>query len=98
MVWTESGKIFLANYQVSSTSHDDIDTVPGAGGRSMVAGFDVASDSSTFFKEGTLYNGYSRALVYKNYCASCPNLFIGGSIYANGSWQLLITRLTETGV
>ena len=81
LIWTSSGKIFMANYQVSSTSHDAINTVPGAGGRPMIVGYDVATDSIDFFKElDVRFNGYSAALAYRNYCTGCANLFVGGSM------------------
>ena len=44
----------------------------------MVGSYNVAEKSMNWVNEQSQYFGYSMALVYKNYCTGCANLFVGG--------------------
>ena len=74
-------------------------------GRMMIGAFNPTTVSFDWLMEQEEYFGHAGALVYKNYCATCANLFVGGSndwshITDNGQdkrWTLAIVRMNEDG-
>lgn len=48
-------------------------------GRFLVGSYNPATVSFDWLNEQAEYFGYSSALVYRNYCVTCANLFVGGS-------------------
>ena len=69
----------MAFYQVSATMRNaDNGSFTNYAGRMMVGSYSVAGNAMNWVNEQALYFGYSTALVYKNYCTGCSNLFVGG--------------------
>ena len=79
MVYTAAGNVYLAFYQVSTTMRDaDNGAFTNYAGRMMVGSYSVIENKMNWANEQALWFGYSTALVYKNYCSGCANLFVGG--------------------
>ena len=79
IVYTTAGNVYLAFYQVSATKRDaDNGSFSNYAGRMMVGSYSVSGNSMNWVNEQKLWFGYSTALVYKNYCLGCANLFVGG--------------------
>ena len=80
MVYTAAGNVYLAfNQYISVTMRDaDNGSFTNYAGRMMVGSYSVAGNSMNWVNEQALYFGFSSALVYKNYCDGCSNLFVGG--------------------
>ena len=81
MTYTAAGDVYLAFYQVSVTKRDaDNNAFSNYAGRMLVGSYSVAGNKMNWLNEQALWFGYSTALVYKNYCTGCANLFVGGVI------------------
>ena len=79
MVYTAAGNVYLAFYQVSTTKRNaDSGKFTNYAGRMMVGSYSVTGSKMNGGNEQALWFGYSTALVYKNYCTGCANLFVGG--------------------
>ena len=79
MVYTAAGNVYLAFYQVSTTMRDaDNGAFINYAGRMMVGSYSVIENKMNWANEQALWFNYSTALVYKNYCSGCANLFVGG--------------------
>jgi len=101
IVFGASGMVFLAFKQISRTLRTK-GSQNNYAGRMMVGAFNPATSQMDWVKEHSLW-GYSASIVYKNYGAGQPNLFVGGSIDENPennnnkSWRPAIMRLKEDG-
>ena len=67
MVYTSSNKIYMALKQMNSD-------------KSLVISVDPANEAVDWAHEQAGVQGVSGVLIYKNYCATCANLFIGGNV------------------
>ena len=65
--------------------------------KSLVIAVDVANLAVDWAHEQSGMLGISGALLHKNYCVTCANLFIGGNTESDGNWNPSIIRLTEDG-
>ena len=91
IVYADSGKIYMAAFSRSLRN--------GIAGRQMVLAYNPSALNLDWALEQSSWYGYSVTVLHKNYCASCANIFVGGSEeHTKGQWVLSITRLTEAGV
>ena len=107
MVFTAAGNVYLAFNQIYSKTMRDADNLAftNYAGRMMVGSYSVEKNSMNWVNEQALYFGFSGALVYKNYCTDCSNLFVGGandwshvsSSTEASKWEISIVRLKEDG-
>ena len=76
-----NGKVYVALKQVSPNMRDaDDGTFTDYAGRMLIGAFDPSETSFKWLNEQVSLFGYAGALVYKNYCRSCANIFVGGAI------------------
>ena len=79
LYYTDTGTVYMAFMQVSPTLQDTDDgTKTNMAGRMLVGSYNAATHSMNWLNEQALL-GYSASLVYKNFCAGCGNIIVGGA-------------------
>ena len=69
-------------------------------GRHMILAYDPIQNSLDWTRESVdIHYGYSGALVYKDFCSTCGNIFMGGFSFMRLSENryLTISRFTDAG-
>lgn len=97
--FTNSGNVFIAFFQVSPTLQTtDNGSHSGWAGRQLVGSYKVATGAMNWLSE-TDALGYSATLAYRNFCAGCGNIYVGGSSFSasTANFSLRVTRLKEDG-
>lgn len=75
-----NGVVYMALKQVSPVQRDAADgSFTDYAGRMLIGAFNPKTTSFKWLKEATDYFGYSAALVHKNYCRFCANIFVAGA-------------------
>ena len=101
ILWTTSGKVFMAYYQEGSKRHEDPNGADYMG-KPMLVGYDVATNLFEFFNEAEDAFGASVTITQTD----TTNIYLGGSIdisrrpakfSGQERWRLLFTKFAEDG-
>lgn len=96
ITWSDSGSTVYLAFTSSSTNRRDNNA-----GKMLVGAYDPTSNTMQWVRENINFYGYSTAVAYKNFCAGCGNIYVGGASNDDGvnadGWHVAIQRFQETG-
>lgn len=74
----DTNTVYIAFFQVSNTLQDTNNgSKTNWAGRKLIGSYDATTHSMNWIIESNRL-GYSASLVYRNFCAGCGNIIVGG--------------------
>lgn len=85
MYFAPNGYVYVSFKSLSATAN-----------KALVGAYDTASSSFAWLLQTKFNLAYSDALTYHNFCGSCGNLIVGGSIqWDKKNWTIMLAFLNE---